>query len=657
MQQGDVLGYTYQLLKPIGQGGLGAIWLGYHINLRKYVVIKKVHDRLTNLVNCRIEVDILKSLRHQFLPQVYDFIETGEGIFTVMDYIPGQDLQHCLDAGMTFSEEQLLFWLRELAEVLSYLHSRTPQIIHCDIKPANIMITESGDVCLIDFNIFLDGENSKDLVGVSSRYAAPEQIARAKDKLRGIQNSPYQIDGRTDLYSLGAVFYTLMSRQLPQVRREQGWTLKALEAQGLLPGPAQGIETYSNSLINIIDQLMEEDPGRRTKSAAVLLKQLDHLDRQSDEYKKKQKILWSCVIGGSVLAILLTSVLLISGARRAERAFFESFDGYMQRAQQISVYADQPEELESLVEEGRALLNTSEYQDDFDKYKSEKARVLLSIGQGELLLDHNISALSYLEKAAQLSGDAAIYRDLAIAAARSGDSLLAEDYLWQATSRGLSNADQLLVEAELLSQQGDLTGAYQKAKDAAQDISADEDLMRRAAILAVQLAEQLGVYEDGASFSLRMSDMTYGAASGIWLREAGVLSVKGVQAGKSSLSSTGISAYQSLIQLGYGTLSDYLNEAWLYQQTGDLMSAKEILLSASAEYPDEYEIYLQLSYVSYQITRETTKANRDYSDTRKYFDMAASLYRETGRSISENADLLSMQQIVNELIAGGWLQP
>ena len=194
MQAGDLLNGIYRIIEPIGHGGLGVVYLAYHEHLQKYVVVKKIKAHLTESVNCRAEVDILKGLHHQFLPQVYDFVQIENSIFTVMDYISGHDLKYYLDAGYAFEEEQLWIWLRQLCEVLEYLHTRTPKIIHCDIKPGNIMIRESGDVCLIDFNISLDGENNKKLVGVSSMYAAPEQIHKADMIIHGLDSRKINID-------------------------------------------------------------------------------------------------------------------------------------------------------------------------------------------------------------------------------------------------------------------------------------------------------------------------------------------------------------------------------------------------------------------------------------------------------------------------------
>ena len=145
----------YTIIRHLGKGGIGEIYLAYHENLRKQVIVKKVKDHCVDIMDSRIEVDILKNLHHRYLPQVYDFIQVNGGIYTVMDYIPGYDLEYYCNRQMHFSEEQLLFWMQQLLEVLDYLHTRKPPILHCDIKPANIMIQEDGDICLIDFNIRL----------------------------------------------------------------------------------------------------------------------------------------------------------------------------------------------------------------------------------------------------------------------------------------------------------------------------------------------------------------------------------------------------------------------------------------------------------------------------------------------------------------------
>ena len=179
-------------------------------------------------VNVRGEADILKQLRHTYLPQVYDFLEVGNDVYTVMDYIPGENLQYYIDHNYTFPEETILLWMRELCEVLDYLHTRKPRILHSDIKPANIMVTPEGDICLIDFNISLDGSVTQEVQGLSRRYASPEQFRCAMDKMYGRKSSE-TLDERMDIYSLGAVFYRMMSGYLPDAQNGVPYALSQID--------------------------------------------------------------------------------------------------------------------------------------------------------------------------------------------------------------------------------------------------------------------------------------------------------------------------------------------------------------------------------------------------------------------------------------------
>lgn len=228
LQSGDIISGMYQVIREIGTGGMGVIYIGYHLHLQKQIVIKKIKETCVDRVNVRGEADILKQLRHTYLPQVYDFLEVGNDVYTVMDYIPGENLQYYIDHNYTFPEETILLWMRELCEVLDYLHTRKPRILHSDIKPANIMVTPEGDICLIDFNISLDGSVTQEVQGLSRRYASPEQFRCAMDKMYGRKSSE-TLDERMDIYSLGAVFYRMMSGYLPDAQNGVPYALSQID--------------------------------------------------------------------------------------------------------------------------------------------------------------------------------------------------------------------------------------------------------------------------------------------------------------------------------------------------------------------------------------------------------------------------------------------
>ncbi|MBQ9136717.1 MAG: protein kinase [Lachnospiraceae bacterium] len=168
---------TYVDIVEIGSGGGGTVFRAFHTRMQKYVVLKKIHDTIQNNIDIRGELDILKNLRHSYLPTVLDFIQDNGSIYTVMDYIPGESFESLLNRGVRFSQAQVVKYAKQLGEVLCYLHEQNPPIIHGDIKPANIMLTPEDNICLIDFNISqVQNGGFSPNIGYTAGFASPEQV-------------------------------------------------------------------------------------------------------------------------------------------------------------------------------------------------------------------------------------------------------------------------------------------------------------------------------------------------------------------------------------------------------------------------------------------------------------------------------------------------
>ena len=365
MNNGTILNNTYQIIKSIGSGGVGIIYLGYHLNLQKHVVIKKVKDHSSGLMNNRIEVDILKSLHHTYLPQVYDFLEIDDGIFTVMDYISGHDLMYYLESGYQFPEEQIVLWMKQLCEVLAYLHSRKPPIIHCDIKPGNIMITDEENICLIDFNISLDGENNKDLVGLSGLYASPEQVKKAEYKMRYGSGDKVKIDQRTDIFSLGAVFYYIMTGIKPNVREQEVISLRYMD------------HLYNDELANIVDKAMETDPAKRFKSAEKMLDALEHMEKWNTECIRRMRR--GAIVGGvtgCLALVLLCAGILGYREKKKEDRYYEQIQAakrYLNEADYEKMISAYEMAIELKPEDPDAYIGLVEYYLEEGEYYEAKS--------------------------------------------------------------------------------------------------------------------------------------------------------------------------------------------------------------------------------------------------------------------------------------------
>lgn len=308
---GEILNDTYEVMEEIGQGGGGIVYLAYHLRLQKKVVIKKMKESFGGNIKERREADILKSLHHKYLPQVYDFVQMGDTVFTVMDYIEGWDLLRYIQQGQQFDERQLLIWLRQLAEVLEYLHGQHPPIVHSDIKPSNIMITLNGDVCLIDFNVSFGDSGMGGMSGYSQRYASPEQIYRSQVLRAGGDPRTVVVDYRTDIYSLGASFYHVITGYPPVVDGVAGQPLLAWSG---LP--------FSRWFLGVIDKMMQIDPAQRYQSASQLLGDLLNIRSRDTDYKNlktREKVIYAA----GILLILAGVICLFFGGRQLNQESFQ----------------------------------------------------------------------------------------------------------------------------------------------------------------------------------------------------------------------------------------------------------------------------------------------------------------------------------------------
>jgi len=203
----------YLVVQPIGKGGMGEVYLAVDQRLGSAVALKRTKfDADSPLAGAfEREARILARLRHPVLPKVSDHFADPDGQFLVMEHISGDDLDKRLStANKPFPVSWVMFWADQLLDALNYLHSHNPPIIHRDIKPQNLKLTDDNHIILLDFGLSKDFETgSKEapaagsVVGYSPHFASMEQV-------RGTGT-----DARSDLYSLSATLYQLLSNTVP----------------------------------------------------------------------------------------------------------------------------------------------------------------------------------------------------------------------------------------------------------------------------------------------------------------------------------------------------------------------------------------------------------------------------------------------------------
>lgn len=200
---GLLLQNRYQIIRLLGQGGMGAVYQANDLRLQRVVAVKENNGG--DAQQFQQEAILLANLSHSNLPRVIDhFAESTGAQYLVMDYIEGEDLDTMLTRQGALPETQVLAWLDQILDAVAYLHNHG--VIHRDIKPANIKITPSGQAVLVDFGIakvFQSGRATfSGARAVTPGFASPEQYRGGTDQ-------------RSDIYSLGATLYALVTGQTP----------------------------------------------------------------------------------------------------------------------------------------------------------------------------------------------------------------------------------------------------------------------------------------------------------------------------------------------------------------------------------------------------------------------------------------------------------
>src|SRR4051812_48283521 len=147
IEPGKLLQQRYRIDKQIGQGGMGAVYVATDERFGSTVAIKEtlcMDDNFRKAIER--EARLLNSLKHVALPRVSDHFEEDNGLFLVMEFIPGDDVGSMLEPGENkFTVQQIMKWADQLLDALDYLHNQENPVIHRDIKPQNLKITPRGD--------------------------------------------------------------------------------------------------------------------------------------------------------------------------------------------------------------------------------------------------------------------------------------------------------------------------------------------------------------------------------------------------------------------------------------------------------------------------------------------------------------------------------
>ncbi|HET8934621.1 MAG TPA: serine/threonine-protein kinase [Polyangiales bacterium] len=256
-----------RIVGEIGSGGMAVIYKAIQEPLGREVAIKalKPSIALDSQFAARFEREarFMASLQHENILHVYDFVNDGNALYIVMEYVQGIDLYDLLQTSQRLSVEIAAIIGLQVARALDYAHFRG--IIHRDIKPANIIISHHGEVKLMDFGIARDhalADLTETGTGVGTpSYMSPEQILGDK------------LDFRSDIFSLGIVLYQMLTGAKPFVEDESRTVMQKIRLDRYVSAHKIAPEVPS-SLERILARCMEKLPANRYPSTQALVEDL-----------------------------------------------------------------------------------------------------------------------------------------------------------------------------------------------------------------------------------------------------------------------------------------------------------------------------------------------------------------------------------------------
>lgn len=287
----------YKIVDQLGKGSVGEVYLAHDPHIDRKVALKVLHKE--HLASKKIikrfikEAKAIGRLSHPNIVNVYDVGKDHGTIYIAMEYIEGQPLNEVLQSNK-FDITSIVSIGRQVAATLDYAHQKG--IVHRDVKPSNLIITDNHQVKLTDFGIahFEDASItlqtcSGDILGTPA-YMSPEQVAGR------------EVDGRSDLYALGVILYELMVGKRPFIEKSLTALFKAITQHNLIP-PKTANAAIPSGLSDIVVKTMEKNPDRRYQSGAELASALcEYLPDEKTDFKPlkgKKKIMafgWAAIL-------------------------------------------------------------------------------------------------------------------------------------------------------------------------------------------------------------------------------------------------------------------------------------------------------------------------------------------------------------------------
>ena len=253
----------FQLIRMLGQGGFGEVWLAYDPQMEAQIALKVLHQGLMSdghfVKSVQREASLTQKIDHPNVVKIHEIGETAGRMYIAMAYIDGPTLAETIETGRRWSIDQVIMLVSQVASALDATHAQG--VVHRDVKPANILIDAEGHAHLVDFGLAHAAMSS---IGASANSVGMGTAAYMSPEQAGGQAG----DRRADIYSLGVIAYELLTGQLP-FRADTLMGYMMAHQNESPPYPSKFNPGISRNLQDVILKALEKDPNNRYKAAGA----------------------------------------------------------------------------------------------------------------------------------------------------------------------------------------------------------------------------------------------------------------------------------------------------------------------------------------------------------------------------------------------------
>lgn len=316
----------YQIGEKIGSGGMGEVYAAIDTKLNRKVALKFLSDSFKNdslaKRQLRKEAQAIAMLEHPNICAVYGIEEIEDDSFIVMQFLEGTTLEKGLN-NIAITPQLFKSLAKQIVEAVAFAHSHG--VIHRDLKPGNIMLSNDGNIKVLDFGLakivgqqkMLEQNNASHSNQVSQSglvigtisYMSPEQLRGEK------------LDYQTDIFSLGIILYELLAKQNPFHRKTQAETIAAILSDSSITA-ANITQKPPSGIVNLVDRCLEKDRNKRFQSTAEILIELESTESETlvrSNAKQRRNVFVKSALAAVVLVILFATGLFFFNSTRPQR--------------------------------------------------------------------------------------------------------------------------------------------------------------------------------------------------------------------------------------------------------------------------------------------------------------------------------------------------